>query len=371
MRPAGCVRPHRFDKPDAPVPMTLSLETPSTPPRRWQASRRLRAALATLAGLGGLIALAAEGCAWQHQQEATATTHAPPGQRVLIGDRHLHLYCTGRGGPTLVLEAGMAGWSQDWAWVQDALAAGGRVCSYDRAGYGWSDAAPAPRLGMQAVADLRRALLAAGEAPPWLLAGHSMGGLLAGMHARAHPADVAGLAFIDAVGRDYAAQFPPGRYARFRADLGRLLALSDTLAPLGLLRLADQPASLVARRLPEAQRASAVDWSFSARHYRTLRDENAGFDAVLEQARALPPLPPVPTVVLSSAVMRDFPAGLEDETMHAAWQGNQQSIAREAGVSPVVLAGSGHYLHVDQPGRVVALLSAWRETARRKLETAR
>lgn len=265
----------------------------------------------------------------------------------------------------------MAGWSQDWAWVQDALAAGGRVCSYDRAGYGWSDAVTPPRLGMQAVDDLRTALVAAGEAPPWLLAGHSMGGLLVGMHARAYPADVAGLAFIDAVGRDYVAQFPPDRYARFRAGLDRLLTLSDTLAPLGVLRLADQPASLVVRRLPEAQRASAVDWSFSARHYRTLHDENAGFDAVLEQARALPPLPRVPTVVLSSAVMRDFPAGLEDETMHAAWQGNQRSIAQEACVSPVVLAGSGHYLHVDAPDRVVALLSAWRETARHRLETLR
>ncbi|WP_104655786.1 alpha/beta fold hydrolase [Ralstonia insidiosa] len=345
--------------------MTFFLDSSSTSARRWSTS--LRIAVATL---GGLLALAAGGCAWQYQQEA-ATAHTAPGQRVLIGDRHLHLYCTGQGAPTLVLEAGMAGWSQDWAWVQDGLAAGGRVCSYDRAGYGWSDAAPAPRLGMQAVDDLRRALLAAGEAPPWLLAGHSMGGLLVGMHARAYPADVAGLAFIDAVGRDYAAQFPPDRYARFRKDLGRLLALSDTLAPLGVLRLVNQPASLIAQRLPDAQRASAVDWSFSARHYRTLRDENAGFDAVLEQARALPALPPVPTVVLSSAVMRDFPAGLEDETMHSAWQGNQQSIAREAGVSPEVLAGSGHYLHVDQPDRVVALLSTWRETARHRLETTR
>ena len=60
----------------------------------------------------------------------------------------------------------MAGWSQDWAWVQDRLSAGGRVCSYDRAGYGWSDAASSPRLGLDAVADLRRALRAAGEAPP-------------------------------------------------------------------------------------------------------------------------------------------------------------------------------------------------------------
>ena len=127
------------------------------------------------------------------------------------------------------------------------------------------------------------------------------------MHARQHPADVAGLALIDAVGRDYAAQFPPERYARFRSGLDRLLALSDALAPFGLTRWLGLPASLVAARLPTGTRASAAAWSFSARHYHTLRGENAGFDTVLQQARQLPALPHVPTLVLSSDVMRDFP----------------------------------------------------------------
>ncbi|WP_157903205.1 alpha/beta fold hydrolase [Cupriavidus malaysiensis] len=336
------------------------------PAPRWR-TRAARTAAAAVAGACALAVLAAGSRAWQQRQDGAIATHwPPPGQRVAVSGRSIHLHCTGQGSPTLVLEAGMAGWSQDWAWVQDRLSAGGRVCSYDRAGYGWSDAASSPRLGLDAVADLRQALRAAGEAPPWLLAGHSMGGLLAGMHARQHPADVAGLALIDAVGRDYAAQFPPERYARFRSGLDRLLALSDALAPFGLTRWLGLPASLVAARLPTGTRASAVAWSFSARHYHTLREENAGFDTVLQQARQLPALPHVPTLVLSSDVMRDFPAGLEDAAMRAAWQANQQSIAREAGVSRVLLEGSGHYLHVDQPGRVVAELSAWRETARRQ-----
>ncbi len=260
----------------------------------------------------------------------------------------------------------MSGWSQDWAWVQDRLSEGGRVCSYDRAGYGWSDAAPAPHLGLAAVDDLRRALVAAGEAPPWLLAGHSMGGLLAGMHARAYPRDVAGLAFIDAVGRDYAVQFPPQRYHRFRTGLGRLLGAANALAPLGLPRLMDQPASLITGRLPTDQRASATAWSFTSRHYQTLKDENAGFDATLQEALALPRLPAVPAVVLSSDVMRDFPAGLEDDVMRNAWQRNQETIAREAGVARVVLRGSGHYLHVEQPGQVVKALSELRIAARQR-----
>jgi pimeloyl-ACP methyl ester carboxylesterase len=86
-----------------------------------------------------------------------------PGHLVSIGEHRLHLHCKGQGGPTLVLEAGMAGWSQDWAFVHDGLAQAGQVCSYDWAGYGWSDAAATPRNGMDAVDDLRRALDVAGK----------------------------------------------------------------------------------------------------------------------------------------------------------------------------------------------------------------
>ena len=287
-----------------------------------------------------------------------------PGTLVSVGTHRLHLHCMGQGAPAMVLESGMSGWSQDWAWVQARLAQGGQVCSYDRAGYGWSDSAPTARDGLAAVDDLRRALDAAGVATPRLLVGHSLGGLLVGMYARAYPREVAGLAFLDAVGRDYEAQFPPGRYRTFRSKLDRLLALADTLAPLHLPQLLKQPSSNIAARLPAEQRDSAVALSFSARQYHSLRMENASFDAVLRQALALGPLPAVPTLVLSSEQMRDFPPGLEDEVMRQAWQRNQHSIAQEAGVLPTVLAGSGHYLHIDQPEAVVQALDGWREQVR-------
>jgi len=292
-----------------------------------------------------------------------------PGQLVSVGTRRLHLHCKGQGGPTLVLEAGMAGWSQDWAFVRDRLAQAGQVCSYDRAGYGWSDAAATPRNGMHAVDDLRRALDAAGIPPPYLLAGHSFGGLLAGLYARAYPKEVAGLALIDAVGRDYEAQFPPERYRKFRSGLGRTLRLADTLSPLGIPRLIHLPASLVAERLPAGEREIAVAMSYNRRHYRALRLEDAGFDDVLKQALRLGPLPAVPTIVLSSQEMRDFPPGLEDEVMRLMWQRNQMSIAKEAGVEPIVFAGSGHYLHVEQPDAVISTLNAWRDSAREQAHT--
>ena len=283
-----------------------------------------------------------------------------PGRLVCVGKHNLHLHCKGQGGPTLVLEAGMAGWSQDWAFVRDGLAQAGQVCTYDRAGYGWSDAPATSRNGMDAVNDLRCALGSAGIAPPYLLLGHSFGGLLAAMHARAYPNEVAGLALIDAVGRDYESQFPPGRYRTFRSSLSRTLRLADRFAPLGIPRLIRMPASLIAERLPADERDSAIAMSYSRRHYRALRIEDAGFDDVLKEALRLGPLPPVPTLVLSSEHMWDFPPGLEDDEMRLMWQRNQTSIANEVGVKPIVFAGSGHYLHVEQPDKVVSTLKAWR-----------
>jgi pimeloyl-ACP methyl ester carboxylesterase len=302
-----------------------------------------------------------------HQPYRQIVKHWPaPGRLLSVGTHRLHLHCMGQGTPAMVLESGMSGWSQDWAWVQAHLAQGGQVCSYDRAGYGWSDPAPAPRDGLAAVDDLRRTLDTAGVATPRLLVGHSMGGLLIGLYARAYPREVAGLAFLDAVGRDYASQFPPERYRAFRSNLGRMLTVADVLAPLGLPQWFGQPASIIAARLPAEQRDAAVALSFSARHYHALRMENAGFDAVLEEALALGPLPAVPTVVLSSEQMRDFPPGLEDEVMRQAWRRNQHSIAQEAGVQATALAGSGHYLHIDQPDAVAHALDAWREQARHR-----
>lgn len=123
----------------------------------------------------------------------------PPGQLLDIGGRRLHILCKGAGdGPTVIFEAGL---SQYTAWstytkAQDAIAPFARVCTYDRAGLGWSDPVEAPtHAGM--VADLHR-LLAAAKAPgPYILVGHSMGGILARRYAQTYPKDVAGIVLVD------------------------------------------------------------------------------------------------------------------------------------------------------------------------------
>jgi pimeloyl-ACP methyl ester carboxylesterase len=127
---------------------------------------------------------------------------ALPGALVDVGGHRLHLYCTGQGGPTVVLEAGAGDFSFDWSLVRPSLAKVTRVCSYDRAGYAWSEPGPTPRSVRQIVAELRVLLTNARIAPPYVLVGHSLGGLVVRVYAAEHPAQVAGLVLIEATHED-------------------------------------------------------------------------------------------------------------------------------------------------------------------------
>lgn len=124
----------------------------------------------------------------------------PPGQLVDLGGYHLHLLCTGRrdlGDPTVVLSIGGGGFAVDWSLVQRPLSESGRVCSYDRPGFGWSDAGPTPRTLAQEAFELRSALERAGERPPFILVGQSLGGWVVRRFAEAHPADVSGVVLVE------------------------------------------------------------------------------------------------------------------------------------------------------------------------------
>jgi pimeloyl-ACP methyl ester carboxylesterase len=122
--------------------------------------------------------------------------YASPGKLVALPDgRRINVRCTGSGSPTVILEAGYKAWSFAWAGVQPNLKT--RVCSYDRAGMGFSDPGPEPRDGAAIVADLDAWLRASGEKPPYLLVGHSAGGLYMRLFSNLHPNDIAGMVFVD------------------------------------------------------------------------------------------------------------------------------------------------------------------------------
>jgi steroid delta-isomerase-like uncharacterized protein len=127
-----------------------------------------------------------------HAQEIPA-----PGRLVDVGGHRLHLHCLGEGGPMVVIDAGVGGWSIFYRGIQERVAAETRTCAYDRAGLGWSEPGPAPRTSARMAEELHALLDGAGLEPPFVLVGHSLGGYNARLFADRYPAEVAGVVLAE------------------------------------------------------------------------------------------------------------------------------------------------------------------------------
>src|SRR5438094_3050896 len=129
---------------------------------------------------------------------AQDSTPPPTGRLVDIGGRRLHIICKGVGTPTVITESGSSSFSIEWALVQEQVAPFTRICSYDRAGFAWSDRGPAENTVEETMDDLHRLLRAAGGAPPYVLVGHCIGGMYVRAHQRRYPYEVSRVVLVDA-----------------------------------------------------------------------------------------------------------------------------------------------------------------------------
>ena len=178
-----------------------------------------------------LLALASVAGGYGTVREAVdERTNPIPGQLVDVGGHKLHMNCDGSGSPTVVLEPGAGGLSSDFGWIAPVIAKDTRVCVYDRAGRGWSEPADTPQDAAQIAADLRTALRRADISGPYVLAGHSFGGLYVLTYAARYPDDVAGMVLVDST----APKPPPGEAAASSDLMARLSALLSASARLGL-----------------------------------------------------------------------------------------------------------------------------------------
>jgi pimeloyl-ACP methyl ester carboxylesterase len=139
----------------------------------------------------GIVALFALFCS------AAQTDLRPTGKLISVGNRKLHIHCTGTGSPTVVVENGGAAFSFDWDLVQPEVARFTRICTYDRAGYAWSDPGPEFDTFDQATHDLHLLLKNAGIRSPYVLVGHSLGGMLIRFYQAKYPSDVVGMVLVD------------------------------------------------------------------------------------------------------------------------------------------------------------------------------
>jgi pimeloyl-ACP methyl ester carboxylesterase len=162
--------------------------------------------------------------------------YPPPGKLVDIGGYKLHIYCMGSGAPTVILEAGMGSNSIDWGLVQPEIAKFTRICSYDRAGSGWSDASPLERTSQNIADELHTLLKNANIPGPYILVGHSFGGLDIRLYASKYPNEVVGMVLVESAHEDQMEKMPPRPESNFQ----KLLVnpnIAPFLASIGVFRI--------------------------------------------------------------------------------------------------------------------------------------
>src|SRR5512133_3910345 len=264
-----------------------------------------------------MLALASIGGGYQTLGEAAdAKAYPMPGQLIDVGGHSLHLRCTGSGTPTVVLEPGAGEMSSNLGWIAPAVARDTRVCVYDRAGRGWSEPADSARDGAQIATDLHT-LLQRGHVPgPYVLAGHSFGGLYVLTFAARYPNEAAGMVPVDSTAPASAANpgTPSPDHGGSHDGMRRVSALVSAAARLGLGRLYGQSAfgSLPPRSRDEVRASVATPSTL-----RSTIDEYVQASASSEQAAALRDLADKPLIVLTAGSGHD-----------AAWSAAQNRMAR-------------------------------------------
>src|SRR5256714_11819616 len=188
----------------------------------------------------GVLALAAIGGAFQTVAGAAdRASAAMPGQLIDVGGHRLYLHCAGSGSPTVVLESGAGESSAYWGWIAPAVARDTRVCVYDRAGRGLSEAAPSPQDGIGAATDLHTLLGRAHVAAPYVLVGHSSGGPYVQIFATRYRDQVAGMVLLDGQPPNVLTKLPG--FPAFLNTYRTASALFPSLARIGVFRLAHPP----------------------------------------------------------------------------------------------------------------------------------
>jgi pimeloyl-ACP methyl ester carboxylesterase len=244
-----------------------------------------------------MLTLSAIGGTYETVQERIDRgQHTMPGRLVDVGDHRLHVYCTGSGSPTVILEAGLGETSSMMrGWIQPNISEETRVCSYDRAGRGWSEAAEGPQDGIAVATDLRTLLDRSGENGPFVLAGHSAGGAYVLNLAKLYPNDVAGIVLLDSMHPEQRTRL--GGWETFYQAYRRASALFPSLSRIGVGRFMYFN---YAPGLPAEERNEERDFFSTARHARSVRDEFAELPTALLQAGDLNTLGDKPLVVVTA-----------------------------------------------------------------------
>ena len=294
------------------------------------------------------------GWVWQViAQRVEGRQNLPLGQLTNVDGHMMHIYCTGEGSPTVILEGGVPEWSIHWQKVQPEISKFTRVCSYDRAGYGWSEAGPNPRTAEVIVKELHTLLRNSGETGPFVYVAHSFWGPAALLYQNNYPDEVVGMVLIET--------WSPDLFIPVPDVITQSLPLAQTLkaiAPLGQVRLVGElgvlplsemlQAGLLPEELQPAYKAAYYDdgmWSAVAGEYSAM--EQSGI-----QTQGLVSLADLPLVVVKAGIR---PA--DDYPPDEIWDTTQDYLASLSSRGRlVVVENSGHFVQLEQPALIVDLI---------------
>lgn len=302
--------------------------------------RRSRGCLPWLgAGLATLLGLALVGYIYEPLAEAAdAKAYPPPGQLVDVGSYRLHINCTGSGSPTVVIVAGAGDWSTRWGGVvQPEVAKTVRVCTYDRAGLGWSEAAPLPGDAAQFAKELHTLLQNANVPGPYVMVGHSLGGFVVRIFAHDYASEVAGVVLVDSMN--------PKQVTQSQSNfLARLYSLQAGLTRFGVGRLIVKLLGLASSMPPNEE----TYWPqyIRSQSLQASASEYQGLPASAAEATAVKSFDDLPLIVLT-AKLNDNPGWPEWQAELLQLSSNSQHLFAE---------NSGHVIQADEPKAAIAAI---------------
>jgi pimeloyl-ACP methyl ester carboxylesterase len=271
----------------------------------------------------------------------------PPGRIYLVNGHKMRIDCTGSGSPTIVLDAGLGNDGLIWGGVQPVLAKTTRVCSYDRAGFGWSDALPPPRDADHIATELHGLLSAAAIGGPIVLMGHSISGIYIRDYATRYPEDMVGLIFVDG-STPLQNRNPAFKGAEGKGPAEWARALQRTaLFDLGIPRVFGQcsnkfPGFDASAATLQAEDLCHVQWG-------SIAAEEDSFDRSGEETDHTGPYGAMPILIFSQDTGKGVAEG-EPVAMGKAWDQMQEDLKKLSTRSRRIIAkGSTHYIQLDRP----------------------
>ncbi|HXY23162.1 MAG TPA: alpha/beta hydrolase [Candidatus Acidoferrum sp.] len=275
----------------------------------------------------------------------------------------LNLNCSGAGSPSVILDSGLGVPAVGWDFVQPEVAKFTRVCSYDRAGYGWSTAGPMPRTSSEIARELHALLTASGEKGPYVLVAHSFGGFNVRVYTGKYPADVAGLVFVDTSHEDQIQRMPPTLQQMMKnaeKDLETQKKLARLFIFLGIARLTANDEGMT--KMSKQFRDEVKYLQLEAKFVDASVAEMQSFPESAEEVRASGNLGDRPLVVLTAgkqADLKDLPKGVSQQELDEfgkTWREDLQ--VRLAHLSTrgkqIVVPDSTHMIPLERPDTVVA-----------------